>query len=86
MSSFDKVYNSLASIYDSKYPHNPGGVMRFHLSKIQCEMKVSIVEAFIRLAYDNGVKVDEVEELISPVNHLMKLLKLLRQIFLGGIN
>ncbi|MEM3985254.1 MAG: heavy metal-binding domain-containing protein [Candidatus Methanomethylicia archaeon] len=65
MSSFDKVYNSLVSIYDSKYPHNPGGVMRFHLSKIQSERKASIVEAFIRLAYDNGVKVDEVEELIS---------------------
>ncbi|GEM_PF-447609 len=49
--------------YSKKYPHNPNGVIKFHLDKL-IGSGASFMEGIIRLAYENGVKLKLIEELM----------------------
>jgi len=75
-SGFDDVFNSLFDIYSGKYPHNPSGVLNFHINKLCAEKGVSRVEAFIRIAYQNGIKVGEVEKLVSSGKSLDEAIRI----------
>jgi len=75
-SGFDDVFNSLFNIYNTKYPHNPRGVLNFHINKLCNEKGIGRVEAFIRIAYQNGIKVGEVEKLVSSGKSLDEAIRI----------
>ncbi len=60
--TFEEALNQLIEKYRENYPHNPKGVFRFHLEK-SVKSGLNLIEAFIRLAYENGVKIELVETL-----------------------
>jgi len=61
--SFEEVLNYLINVYREDYPHNPEGVLRFHLEKLARDHELNLVEVFIRLAYENGIRIELVEAL-----------------------
>ncbi|MCS7368858.1 MAG: YbjQ family protein [archaeon GBS-70-058] len=75
-SSFDDVFNKLLNIYSTRYPHNPSGTLNFHINKLCAEKGVGRVEAFIRIAYQNGIKVDEVEKIVSSGKSLDEAMRI----------
>ena len=60
--TFEEAFGKLLDKYKENYPHNPLGVLRFHLEK-SIKSGLSLIEAFLRLAYENGVKIKLVETL-----------------------
>jgi len=61
MEKVEKIIGTLLNRYREKYPHNPEGVLRFHMEKM-VKNGLSYIESLIRLSYKNGVKIEEVEE------------------------
>ena len=59
--NIEDILNSLIELYREKYPHNPVGVLKYHLNKIGLSPAASIIV----LAVENGIKIPEVDELIG---------------------
>lgn len=58
----DELFRMVLNKYEENYPHNPIGVLKFHLER-SIKSGLNLVEAFIKLAYENGVRIELVESL-----------------------
>lgn len=69
----NQLYLELLEKYRVAYPHNPVGVLKYHLNKIKLPLETGI----IILAFKNGIKIPEVEKLLSEGKSLEEAAKIL---------
>jgi hypothetical protein len=60
----NEIYEKLLSVYRDEYPHNPKGVLSFHIDKVRKEGK-SIEEAILILAVRKNISIPALMELVK---------------------
>ena len=68
----NEIYTALYEKYEVMYPHDPMGVLKYHLLR----SKLSLEAGLIYLAVKNGIRIPEIELLISEGKDLEEASKL----------
>ena len=72
---FNELYSRLHEKYVEKYPHNPEGVLRFHLQRLELPLAAGIV----RLSIENGIEIRDVDVLVAEGKSLEEASRLLAE-------
>lgn len=58
---FNELYSRLYDKYVEKFPHNPDGVLKVHLWRL----KLPLAAGIVYLSIENGIEIQEVEDLVD---------------------
>jgi uncharacterized membrane protein len=58
---FNELYSRLHDKYVEKYPHDPDGVLKFHLQRFELPLAAGIVY----LSIENGIEIQDVDDLVA---------------------
>ena len=58
---FNELYSRLHDKYVEKYPHDPDGVLKFHLQRL----KLPLAAGIVYLSIENGIEIQDVDDLVA---------------------